>query len=106
MRRSRSGVRGWLPLTGTLVALTLTCSGLNVTANLGLTMAYQNAESSWLAPIDYCYLIFATLWGLVFFGDFPNASMLAGMVLIAGAGAFTAWRERQLNRVAQAPAAR
>jgi len=92
--------RGWLPLTWTLVGLALVCSVLNVTANLGLTTAYQNAESSWLAPIDYCYLIFATLWGLAFFGDFPDASMLAGMVLIAGAGAFTAWRERRLNRVA------
>ena len=98
--------RGWLPLTWTLVALALACSVLNVTANLGLTMAYQNAESSWLAPIDYCYLIFATLWGLAFFGDFPNASMLAGMALIAGAGAFTAWRERRVNRVAPVPPAR
>ncbi len=98
--------RGWLPLTGTVVALALVCSVLNVTANLGLTMAYQNAESSWLAPIDYCYLIFASLWGLAFFGDFPDASMLAGMGLIAGAGAFTAWRERRLNRPAQAPVVR
>jgi drug/metabolite transporter (DMT)-like permease len=98
--------RGWLPLTWTLVGLALACSVLNVTANLGLTMAYQNAESSWLAPIDYCYLIFATLCGLAFFGDFPNASMLAGMALIAGAGAFTAWRERRLNRAGQVPAVR
>lgn len=98
--------RGWLPLTWTLVGLALVCSVLNVIANLGLTMAYQNAESSWLAPVDYCYLIFATLWGLAFFGDFPNASMLAGMGLIAAAGAFTAWRERRLKRVVQAPAVR
>jgi drug/metabolite transporter (DMT)-like permease len=98
--------RGWLPLTLTVVALALGCSVLNVIANLGLTMAYQNAESSWLAPIDYSYLIFATLCGLAFFGDFPDASMLAGMALIAGAGAFTAWRERQLKRAGQMPAAR
>ena len=97
--------RGWLPLTWTLVGLALACSVLNVTANLGLTMAYQNAESSWLAPIDYCYLIFATLWGLAFFGDFPSVSILAGMALIAGAGAFTAWRERQRGRAVQPPAA-
>ena len=98
--------RGWLPLTGTVVVLALVCSVLTVIATLGLTMAYQNAESSWLAPIDYCYLIFATLWGLAFFGDFPDASMLAGMVLIAGAGAFTAWRERRLNRAEPVPPAR
>ena len=64
-------------------------------ANLGLTVAYQNAESSWLAPIDYGYLLFATLWGLILFGDFPNGWTLLGMALIAGAGALTAWRERR-----------
>ena len=98
--------RGWLPLSWTLAALALAWSVLNVTSNLGLTMAYQNAESSWLAPIDYCYLIFATFWGLMFFGDFPNVSMLTGMVLIAAAGAITALRERRLNRVGQVPGAR
>jgi len=90
--------RGWLPLEAAVLGLAVLCSVLNVGANLSLTMAYQNAESSWLAPFDYCYLVFVTLWGLAMFGDFPDASMLAGMALIAGAGAFTAWRERQLNR--------
>jgi drug/metabolite transporter (DMT)-like permease len=98
--------RGWLPLSWLLVALALTCSLLNAAGNMGLTMAYQNAESSWLAPIDYCYLIFAVLWGLVLFGEFPNIMMLAGMALIAGAGAFTAWRERRLKLAAQAPGTR
>lgn len=92
--------RGWLPLGATVLGLAALCSLLNVFANLSLTMAYQNAESSWLAPFDYCYLVFVTVWGLVLFGDFPNLSMLAGMALIAGAGAFTAWRERQLNKPA------
>jgi drug/metabolite transporter (DMT)-like permease len=101
-----TATRGWMPLSWMLLGLALICSVLNATANLGLTMAYQNAESSWLAPIDYCYLIFATFWGLAFFGDFPNASMMAGMVLIAGAGAFTAWRERQLNKGGRMPTAR
>jgi drug/metabolite transporter (DMT)-like permease len=93
--------RGWVPLGGTVLGLAAICSVLNVAANLSLTMAYQNAESSWLAPFDYCYLVFATLWGLVIFSDFPNLSMLAGMALIAGAGAFTAWRERRAGRRAR-----
>ncbi|HSF93584.1 MAG TPA: DMT family transporter [Thermohalobaculum sp.] len=93
--------RGWVPLEAWVLGLAVLCSVLNVFANLGLTMAYQNAESSWLAPFDYTYLVFATLWGLAIFGDFPNLPMLAGMALIAGAGAFTAWRERQLSRAGQ-----
>jgi len=98
--------RGWVALEPAVLGLALLCSVLNVGANLCLTMAYQNAESSWLAPLDYCYLIFVTLWGLAIFGDFPDASMIAGMALIAGAGTLTAWRERRLNRAYQPPAAR
>jgi drug/metabolite transporter (DMT)-like permease len=98
--------RGWVPLGLGILLLAGLCSVLNVAANLGLTMAYQSAESSWLAPFDYCYLIFVTIWGLVIFGDFPQPLMLAGMGLIAGSGALTAWRERRNSRILPPPAAR
>jgi len=98
--------RGWVPVGIGLVGLAALCSLLNVFANLTLTKAYQSAESSWLAPFDYSYLVFVTVWGFVLFSDFPDASMLAGMALIAAAGTLTAWRERRLNRSHQPPAAR
>jgi len=91
--------RGWVPIGWAVVGLAALCSLLNVSANLGLTMAYQNAESSWLAPFDYSYLVFVTFWGFVIFHDFPDTSMLAGMALIAAAGTLTAWRERRRNRL-------
>ena len=81
-------------MTLLLLGITLICSVLNATANVLLTKAYQSAEVSWLAPIDYTYLIFATIAGLVFFGDLPGPFQVIGMVLIAAAGIFTAWRER------------
>lgn len=90
--------RGWLPLGATVLGLALVCSLLNTAANLALTTAYQNAEASWLAPFDYCYLVFATFWGFVLFGEFPGPSTLAGMALIAGAGVLTGWRERVRRR--------
>jgi drug/metabolite transporter (DMT)-like permease len=98
--------RGWLPVPIAVLGLAALCSFLNVFANLTLTMAYQNAESSWLAPFDYCYLIFVTLWGLAIFGDFPNVSMLAGMALIAGSGTLTALREQRRNRALRGPETR
>lgn len=98
--------RGWLPLTLTTVTVALACSFLNVFANLCLATAYQNAESSWLAPIDYAYLIFVTLWGLAIFGEFPGPLMLAGMALIATAGAVVAWREQRQKRAIPVPATR
>ncbi|MEL6289952.1 MAG: DMT family transporter [Pseudomonadota bacterium] len=89
---------GWRPLTLVVFALIVACSLLNLTANISLAKSYQSAESSWLAPFDYSYLIFATFWGFVFSGTIPDQWTFAGMALIAGAGIFVAWRERAARR--------
>jgi len=86
---------GWHGLTPWVVGLILACSALNLIANVGLAKAYQNAESSWLAPFDYSYLIFSTVWGAVIWNYFPDALALLGMAMIAASGCYVAWRERQ-----------
>ncbi len=85
---------GWRDIPMWVVGLIMCCSLLNVTANISLSKSYQSAESSWLAPFDYSYLIFATFWGFVFSGTIPDNWTFAGMSLIAAAGIFVAWRER------------
>ena len=59
-----------------------------------LAKAYQTAESSWLAPMDYSYLVFATIWGKIFFGVWPSYSNTFGMFLIAFSGILIAYREK------------
>ena len=83
----------WHPVSWYLAGLIVLCSALNLTANISLAKAYQSAESSWLAPFDYSYLIFATLWGVVIWGDLPDLLSFVGMTMIAGAGSYVAWRE-------------
>jgi len=85
---------GWRDLTVFVITLIAACSLLNVVANIFLAKSYQSAESSWLAPFDYSYLIFATFWGFVFSRTIPDHWTFAGMALIAAAGIFVAWRER------------
>ncbi|MEM0943220.1 MAG: DMT family transporter [Pseudomonadota bacterium] len=89
--------RGWVLPSQTVIVLALVCSVLNLAANITLAKAYQSAEASWLAPIDYSYLIFATFWGWAIFGDLPDIWMALGMGLIASAGIFTGLRERRLR---------
>lgn len=89
---------GWNELSGWVLVMILACSVLNLTSNIGLAKAYQTADTSWLAPFDYSYLIFATFWGVVFWLDVPDSATALGMVMIGGAGTFVAWRERQENR--------
>ena len=89
---------GWHDIGLGIVAVFFLCSCLNVIAMINLGKAYQSAEASWLAPFDYSYLIFSTFWGYIVWAYVPDPLTVAGMVLIAGAGSFVAWRERQLQR--------
>ncbi len=93
---------GWHAIDLWMLGLIAACSTLNLAANIGLAKAYQSAEVSWLAPFDYSYLIFATFWGFVFWRHVPDALTFLGMAMIAGAGAFVAWRERRETRFRQA----
>ena len=93
---------GWNPLSLQTAGIILVCSMLNLAANIGLAKAYQSAESSWLAPFDYSYLIFATFWGVVMWGDVPDLLSFAGMAMIAGSGCYVAWRERTESRLREA----
>ena len=44
--------------------------------------------------MDYSYLVFATIWGKLFFGDWPSYSNIFGMFLIAFSGILIAFREQ------------
>ena len=85
---------GWRGAELWVVGVIAVCSAINLTSNIGLAKAYQSAESSWLAPFDYTYLIFATLWGYVIFHDVPDLLSFCGMALIAASGCYVAWRSR------------
>ena len=85
---------GWPELTIVVLGIAIFCSALNLTGNICLARAYQTADSSWLAPIDFSYLVFAAFWGRVIFGTWPTPKALLGMSLIAIAGIVIAWREQ------------
>lgn len=93
---------GWHPMQYWLAGTIVVCSFLNLIANIGLAKAYQSAESSWLAPFDYSYLIFATFWGFVIWQHVPDLLSFLGMSLIALSGCYVAWRERQEKNLEQA----
>jgi len=85
---------GWPELTLLVAAFALFASVLNLSANICISRAYQTADASWLAPVDFSYLIFAAFWSQVLFDQWPTSNAIIGMTLIGSAGIITAWRER------------
>ena len=89
---------GWPAIGLSIIGFAALCSVLNLFGNLGLTRAYQTADSSWLAPLDFSYLLFAAIWGKVIFDVWPTTSGWVGMILITSAGMITAWREHKQQK--------
>lgn len=89
---------GWPELTLLVAGFALFTSILNLTGNICLSRAYQTADASLLAPLDFSYLVFAAFWSRMMFGQWPSAEAVAGMTLIGTAGIITAWRERVVAR--------
>jgi drug/metabolite transporter (DMT)-like permease len=78
-------------------------------AHIFLTESYRLAQASLVAPLDYTTMLWALLLGFAAFGELPDALVYLGAVIIAGAGLFVIWRERQLGlqrpRAAEGPPA-
>lgn len=70
------------------------CAGLG---HLCLTLAFRYASPPVLAPLEYTGLLWAVLFGYVFFNELPDQFTVIGMALIAGAGVFVVYREAVLS---------
>jgi drug/metabolite transporter (DMT)-like permease len=88
---------GWRVPTGSELAALMTiglCGGIG---HILLTESYRLAPASLVAPFDYTTMVWAFLLGYFFFGELPERSIYIGAAIIAGAGLFVIWRERQLG---------
>jgi drug/metabolite transporter (DMT)-like permease len=82
------------PELAALIAIGL-CGGLG---HILLTESYRWAPASLVAPFDYTSMLWALVLGYLAFGEFPTPLGFLGAAIIAGAGLFVIWRERQLGQ--------
>ena len=83
----------WSTLTLFIFLFCIGAACLNLLGNICLSRAYQTAESSWLAPLDFSYLLFLTIWAKIIFGVMPSLLEIIGMILIVSAGIIITFRE-------------
>lgn len=58
-----------------------------------LVRAFSTGEAAVLAPFGYTGLVWAGLWGLLFFGQFPDRWTILGAAIVVAAGLYVWWRE-------------
>lgn len=89
---------GWKPISavdfGQLCLLGIVAMGAHMLVNRSLKLA----DAATVVPLQYTLLIWAILFGWVFFADTPRPGMLVGAGFIVASGLFIFFREQQLKR--------
>jgi len=56
-----------------------------------VSLSYARAPSAYVAPVQYTQIIWGVIWGILFFGEYPDAWTMAGAAVIIGAGLMLVW---------------
>ena len=91
-------LRAWTVPSVLDCALFLGIGVINGVGGYLMSQAYRVTRPSVLAPFEYVALPTAVMWGVVFFGDWPDLVTYAGMALICGSGLYVLHREATLAR--------
>ena len=90
---------GWRDLATPSWGLLLLLGVFGTVAHLLMTWSLRYAPSATLAPMQYLEIPFATAFGFLLFGDFPNDTALLGIAMTIIAGLYILVREEKLRRI-------
>ncbi|MHC9235792.1 DMT family transporter [Pseudooceanicola sp. 502str34] len=94
------GIWYWTPMTGgDWVWMGLLCMS-GALGHYLLIRVYELAEASAVQPFAYFQLGFASVIGMIVFGEVVRLNVAIGAAVIVGAGLFTFWRERRAQQQA------
>jgi len=74
---------------------------LGISGTLGqlmLTGAFQRASVAVIAPIDYTHMIWAVIYGYIFWGHLPGINTWIGTAVIVASGLYIIFREHRINK--------
>ncbi|GKY87778.1 DMT family transporter [Sinisalibacter aestuarii] len=91
----------WVAPSGKAIALMALIGSVAALAQFLIIRAFMLAEASVVAPFSYIGLLFAALWGMIFFGDVPDGPTIIGAGIIVAAGVYVWHRETRDARAAR-----
>jgi S-adenosylmethionine uptake transporter len=84
----------WVPMGWSDWGLMAVAGVLIGSAHISLVEAYRCAPVPVVAPFQYSQLIWAMIFGVLLFGDVPDAFVIGGAALIIACGLYVLWREQ------------
>ena len=75
-------------------------------AGMLMIMAYKTAEAVIVAPMQYSQILWATVFGLLFFNEKPDIGTAIGAAIIIGSGLYIVLRESRADASANTPVLR
>ena len=60
--------------------------------------SFSMAEASAVAPFAYIGIVFATVWGIVLYNEYPDSFTVLGALVIVAAGLYVWHRETNAKR--------
>jgi len=86
----------WSELSAQHLSFVVVLAGLFLGVSVGLARAYQSKQPEVIAAFDYSYLVFAALFGIVLFDDWPSSLTCLGLGMIVLAGLASLWAGRDI----------
>lgn len=94
----------WQPLGWFEASVLFAVATLATAGHYTMTIAFKLAPIAVTQPVTFLQLVWATLTGIIFFGEPLDMWVVAGGALILGAVSFISWRETVLKRRGVTPA--
>jgi len=91
------GLNFWDPVSRADWSIMLILSASGMLGHFLLIKCYEVAEASAVQPFAYLQLIWASIIGIIIFGEQITTNVFIGACIIVGAGLFTLWRERKVS---------
>jgi drug/metabolite transporter (DMT)-like permease len=89
----------WAPIQSAFDLSLLGLLGIvAMAAHMLVNRALKISDAATVAPLQYTLLLWAVLFGRMFFGDVPRLSMVVGAALIVASGLFIFVREQMLKK--------
>jgi drug/metabolite transporter (DMT)-like permease len=71
-----------------------------------LSKAYCMAEASAIAPFEFTYIIWAVVFGFLFWNEVPGVTTIVGILILISSSLYISYREQQLEKQSESAASK